>query len=249
MRQVGQRVRGIDWQQRTSGQLAYVADAPLGGLLFGAILRSSHSHARIRSIDTSDARALPGVHAAITAADLPKGRRYVHGGAADRAPMAESVVRFIGEEVAAVAAETPEVAEAALRAIRVDYEPIAAPLTIAESLQPGATRLHERPTDQVNLSRKTVREWGDYAAGRAAASVTVQGKFSFPRQNHACMETNRSLAHWDEAEQKLHFWCSTQAPYYIVLEVALALDLQRTQVVCHGGGLGAGCGAKSQSGA
>jgi CO/xanthine dehydrogenase Mo-binding subunit/CO/xanthine dehydrogenase FAD-binding subunit len=246
MKQVGQRVRGIDWQQRTSGQLAYVADVPLEGILFGAILRSSHNHARIRSIDTSDARALPGVHAVITAADLPKGKRYVHEGAADRAPMAEEVVRFIGEEVAAVAAKTPEIAEAALRAIRVDYEPLPAPVTIAEALASGATRLHERPTDQVNLSRKTVRDWGDYEAGRSVAAVTVQGKFFFPRQNHACMETNGSLAHWDEAEQKLHFWCSTQAPYYIVLEVALALDLQRSQVVCHEVGVGGGFGAKSK---
>lgn len=246
MKQVGQRVRGIDWQQRTSGRLAFVADVPLEGILFGAILRSPHSHARILKIDTSDARVLPGVHAVITAADLPAGKRYVHEGAADRAPMAESVVRFIGEEVAAVAAETPEIAEAALRVIRVDYEPIAAPVTIAEAMEPGATRLHERSTDRVNLSRKTVRDWGDYDGGRAAASVTVQGKFFFPRQNHACMETNGTLAHWDEAGQKLHFWCSTQAPYYIVLEVSLALDLQRSQVVCHEVGVGGGFGAKSK---
>ena len=246
MKQVGRRVRGIDWQLRTSGQLAYVADIPLQGILHGAILRSPHSLARILGIETSAARRLPGVHAVITAADLPPGKRYVHEGAADRAPMAETVVRFVGEEVAAVAAETPEIAEAALRAIRVDYKVIAAPVTVAAALEPGATRLHERPTDQVNLSRKTVRDWGDYEAGRRAASVTVRGKFSFPRQAHACMETNGSLAHWDEAEQKLHFWCSTQAPYYIVLEVALALDLRRDQVVCHEVGVGGGFGSKSK---
>jgi CO/xanthine dehydrogenase Mo-binding subunit/CO/xanthine dehydrogenase FAD-binding subunit len=246
MKQVGRRVRGIDWQLRTSGQLAYVADVPLEGILHGAILRSPHSHARILGIDTSAARAILGVHAVITAADLPKGKRYVHEGAADRAPMAEDIVRFIGEEVAAVAAETQEIAEAALRAIRIDYEVIAAPLTIADALAPGATRLHERPTEQANLSRKTVRNWGDYDAGRRVASVSVQGKFSFPRQAHACMETNGSLAHWDDAEQKLHFWSSTQAPYYIVLEVAQALDLQRNQVVCHEVGVGGGFGAKSK---
>lgn len=246
MNQVGRRVRGIDWQQRTSGRLAYVADVPLEGILCGVILRSPHSHARIRGIDTAAARAIPGVHAVITAADLPRGKRYVHEGAADRSPMAEGVVRFVGEEVAAVAAETPEIAEAALRALYVDYEVISAPVTMAEARKPGATRLHERPTDQVNLSREVVRNWGDYDAGRSAASVTVQGSFSFPRQAHACMETNGSLAHWDEAEQKLHFWCSTQAPYYIVLEVSLALDLQRSQLVCHEVGVGGGFGAKSK---
>jgi len=116
---------------------------PQEGILCGVILRSPHSHARIRGIDTAAARAISGVHAVITAADLPRGKRYVHEGAADRSPMAEEVVRFIGEEVAAVAAETPEIAEAALCALYVDYEVIAAPVTIAESLAPGATRLHE----------------------------------------------------------------------------------------------------------
>src|SRR5260370_16081443 len=160
--------------------------------------------------------------------------------------MAETVVRFVGEEVAGVGGGARERAGAARRAIGVDYKVIAAPVTVAAALEPGATRMHEPPTDQVNLSRKTVRDWGDYEAGRRAASVTVRGKFSFPRQAHACMETNGSLAHWDEAEQKLHFWCSTQAPYYIVLEVALALDLRRDQVVCHEVGVGGGFGSTSK---
>src|SRR5260370_3836609 len=167
MKQVGRRVRGIDWQLRRSGQLACVADIPLQGILHGAILGWPHSLARILGIETSAARRLPGVHAVITAADLPPGKRYVHEGAADRAPMAEMVVRFVGEEVAAVAAETPEIAEAALRAISVDYEPIAAPVTIAEATEPGATRLHERPTDQANLPRKTVRDCDASDSSRA----------------------------------------------------------------------------------
>jgi CO/xanthine dehydrogenase Mo-binding subunit len=246
LKQVGRRVRGIDWQQRTSGTLNYVADVPLDGILHGVILRSPHNHARLLSVDTSAARAIPGVHAVISAADLPQGKRYMHEGAADRAPLSETVVRFIGEEVAAVAAETPEIAEAALGAIRVQYEPITGPVKIADALKAGAAKLHDRPTDQVNLSRKTVRDWGDYDAGRRAASITVEGKFTFPRQAHACMETNGSLAHWDEADQKLHLWCSTQAPYFIVLEVAAALDLQRSQVVCHEVGVGGGFGAKSK---
>lgn len=246
MKQVGQRVRGIDWQARTSGRLAYAADVPIEGMLHAAILRSPHPHARILAIDTSAARVLPGVRAIVTSADLPAGKRYVHEGAGDRAPLADGVVRFIGEEVAAVAADTLAEAEAATRAIRVDYRPLPAPLTISESLAPGATPLHARATKQANLSHRIVRDWGDSAAGRKASSVSVRGRFSFPRQAHACMETNGTLAHWDEAEQKLHFWTSTQAPYYIVLEVAQALGLERRQVVCHEVGVGGGFGAKSK---
>jgi CO/xanthine dehydrogenase Mo-binding subunit/CO/xanthine dehydrogenase FAD-binding subunit len=246
MKQVGHRVRGIDWQARTSGRLAYVADIALKGVLHGAILRSPLSHARILSIDASGSRRMPGVRAVVTMSDLPAGKRYVHEGAGDRAPLADGVVRFVGEEVAAVAADTPQQAEAALRAIRVDYRPIAAPLTVDQALSPGATRLHERPTGETNLSHRTVRDWGDVAAGRRAASVSARGKFSFPRQAHACMETNGTLAHWDEAAQKLHLWTSTQAPYYIVLEVAQALGLENSQVVCHEVGVGGGFGSKSK---
>jgi CO/xanthine dehydrogenase Mo-binding subunit/CO/xanthine dehydrogenase FAD-binding subunit len=246
MKQVGRRLRSIDWQARTTGRLDYVADMSLDGTLHGAILRSPHSHARIRAIDVSAARALPGVRAVVTAADLPAGKRYLHEGAGDRAPLADGVVRFVGEEVAAVATETAQQAEAALRAIHVDYQPLTAPLTTDAALSPDAQRLHERPSGETNLSHKTVRHWGDPAAGREASTVTVRGRFRFPRQAHACMETNGTLAHWDDAEQKLHVWTSTQAPYYIVLETAQALGLERHQVVCHEVGVGGGFGAKSK---
>jgi CO/xanthine dehydrogenase Mo-binding subunit/CO/xanthine dehydrogenase FAD-binding subunit len=246
MRQVGRRVRGIDWPARTSGALAYVADVRRDDALHGAILRSPHSHARIRAIDTSAARALPGVHAVITAADLAAGKRYLHEGAGDRAPLADGIVRFVGEEVAAVAAETAQQADAALRAIRVAYEVLRSPLTPEAALSPNAQRLHDRPSGIANLSHQTVRHWGDPSGGCQASTVSVRGRFRFPRQAHACMETNGTLARWDETQQKLHLWTSTQAPYYIVLETAHALGLERDQVVCHEVGVGGGFGAKSK---
>ena len=108
MKHVGKRHRVIDWEARTSGSLAYAGDMTFPGLLEGAILRSPYSHAKILRIETGKARGLPGVHAVITAADFPPGARYIHEGAADRSPLADGVVRFIGEEVAAVAADTPK---------------------------------------------------------------------------------------------------------------------------------------------
>lgn len=246
MKQIGMRRRAIDWDARTSGRVTYAGDVRLDGLLEGAILRSPHPHARIRSIDVSRARAMPGVRAVVTASDLPSGARYLHEGAGDRPPLADGVVRFIGQEVAAVAADTSELAHQALQAIDVAYEILAAPLSVHAALASGAARLHERPTGTANLSFAVKRDWGSVDTGRRESTVTVNGTFSFPRQAHVCMETNVTVASWDAAEKCLHFWTSTQAPHYVVQEVAHVLELETQQVVCHEVGVGGGFGAKSK---
>lgn len=246
VKNVGRRVRGIDWQQRTAGTLDYTPDLRPDGLLEAAVLRSPHSLARIRAIRTARAEAMPGVRAVVTMADLPPGTRYLHEGAADRAPLADGMVRFVGQEVAAVAADTLLQAQAALAAIEVDYEALVAPLDIDAARKPGAERLHARSTAEPNVSKITERDWGDTAAGRAASTVTVSGRYHFPRQQHACLETNGSLASWNAATQTMHYWTSTQAPYYVVQEVAHALGLAPTQVVCHEVGVGGGFGGKSK---
>ncbi len=246
MKQVGARRRPIDWDARSAGRVLYSGDVRLEGLLEGAILRSPHPHARIRGLDTERARSMTGVHAVITAADFPRGARYLHEGAADRPPLADGVVRFIGQEVAAVAAETREEAQAALRAIAVDYEPLPAPLTVDEALSSGAVRLNERPTDETNVAVVMKRDWGAAEEGKRRSTETVAGRFAFPRQAHACMETNVSVAHWDAAEGCLHFWTSTQAPHYVVHEVAHVLGLEPRQVVCHEVAVGGGFGSKSK---
>jgi CO/xanthine dehydrogenase Mo-binding subunit/CO/xanthine dehydrogenase FAD-binding subunit len=246
VKQVGTRRRAIDWDARTAGRVAYSGDVRLEGLLDGAILRSPHPHARIRSIDIARARAMRGVHAVITAADLPRGARYLHEGAGDRPPLADAIVRFIGQEVAAVAAETPAQAQLALRAIDVVYETLPAPLSVGDALAPGAARLHERPTTMTNVSFAVKRDWGTIEAGKRQSTAAVDGKFLFPRQAHACMETNIAVASWDAAEQCLHFWTSTQSPHYVVQEVAHVLGLEPRQVVCHEVGVGGGFGAKSK---
>jgi CO/xanthine dehydrogenase Mo-binding subunit/CO/xanthine dehydrogenase FAD-binding subunit len=243
---VGRRVRAIDWEDRTAGTLAFTPDVRLPGLLEAAVLRSPHSFARIVRIDTSAAQAMPGVHAVVTAQHLAPGTRYIHEGAADRAPLAEDRVRFIGQEVAAVAAETIEQAQAALARIVVEYEVQAAPLDVAAARATGASELHARGTGEANVSKIIARDWGETDAGIAAATVVVGGSYLFPRQQHACMETNGSVAHWVEAEGTLHYWTSTQAPYFVVMEVAKALGLERSQVVCHEVGVGGGFGSKSK---
>lgn len=247
MKHIGVRRRAIDWEARTSGRLGYAADVRFEGMLEGLILRSPYPHAVIARIDVERARRMPGVHAVITAADFPNGARYTHEGARDRPPMADGVVRFIGQEVAAVAAETRLQAQAALRSIIVAYEPnTKAPLTITDALNAAASQLHDRPTRERNISRRVVRDWGDVEEGRRNGTIVVSDRFVFPRQTHACMEPNVAVARWDQNAQRLEFWVSTQSPYYVAKEVADVLGLDEAAVVCHEVGVGGGFGAKSK---
>jgi len=243
---VGARHRPIDWAARSAGRVSYSGDVKLEGLLEGAILRSPHPHAKIRSIDTTKALRMPGVHAVVTSADLPRGARYFHEGEKDRAPLADGIVRFVGEEVAAVAAETRAQAYAVLRLIDVDYELLTPALDVRAALKPGTNALHARATGEANVSRRVLRQWGDAAKGRNIGTVSVSGTYHFPRQAHVCMEAMVSVAQWDEAEKRLHFWTTTQAPYYVVREVTQVLGLAAGQVVCHEVGVGGGFGAKSK---
>ncbi|MBW0093080.1 molybdopterin-dependent oxidoreductase [Pseudonocardia sp. KRD-184] len=250
---VGDRVRPIDWDARSTGLVAFTADLPgdhrRGDHLHGAILRSPHPHAAITALDTSAARALPGVHAVITAADFAPGIRYLHRGGplSDRPPLADGVVRHVGQEVAAVAAETPEQAAAALRAIRVRYRRLRAPLTVTASRAPGAPRLHERTTAEPNVSMLLRTDWGDPDAGLAAAAVTVEGRFVHPSVAHACMEPSTTLAAWDAGRGVVELWTSTQAPWFIAKEVSHLLGLEHDQVVCREVAVGGGFGQKSKA--
>ncbi|WP_028921296.1 molybdopterin cofactor-binding domain-containing protein [Pseudonocardia acaciae] len=245
---VGARVRPIDWQARSAGLLPYTADLT-GEHLVGAILRSPHPYAEITGIDADAARALPGVHAVITAADFAPGIRYLHRGGplSDRPPLADGVVRHVGQEVAAVAADTAEQAAAACRAINVRYRRRRAPLTIAQARAAGARRLHRRTTPEPNVSTLLETEWGDPDGGFAAAAVAVSGRFVYPSVAHACMEPNTTLAAWDAEREIVELWTSTQAPWFIAKEVSHLLGLRHEQVICREVAVGGGFGSKSKA--
>lgn len=243
---IGRSTPPNDWPARTSGAARYTADLQLEGLLVARVLRSPHPHAEIRAIDVSRAAAMPGVHAVVTSADFPAKIRYLHEGGADRPPLADGMVRYVGEEVAAVAAETLAQAQAAVEAIRIDYRRLAAPLSLADALSPRAAALHERPTGRRNVSKALVRRWGDPDGAKARADFHVTGRFLFGRQTHASMEPNSVVARWDEAAGRMHIWDSTQSPLYVRDEVAHVLGLAPEQVVCHEVCVGGGFGSKSR---
>lgn len=243
---VGDRIRSIEWQQRTDGSLVYTPDVTLPGLLHGRIVRSTVPHAKIRSVDTAAAAAMPGVACILTGADVAE-IYYPHEGPrlADRTVFARDVVRFVGEEVAAVAAETPAQAAAAAAAVRVRYKPLPALTTVAESLRPGAPHIHQRASG-TNVSLQVERTYGDLEDARAAAATVVRGSFEFGRQAHACMETNGTVASWDAATERLEIWTSTQAPRFVRKELAAVLELAEEQVIVRETAIGGGFGSKSK---
>src|SRR5690606_3558219 len=249
-RVVGASVPPKKWDERTSGADPYAGDLDPPGTLTAHVLRSPHPYARILSIDTERARRMPGVHAVITAADFPEDAVYVHseGPHSDRRPLARDVVRFVGEEVAAVAAETAEQARAAAEAIVVRYRVPRRrpPLTMDAASGRRAVRLHRRSSGEPNVSVHDKGQWGDPEAGRSAATMSVEGTFHYPRVAHACMEPNTTLAHWHADTGVLELWTSTQAPWFVTTEVAHVLGLDPARVVCRDVAVGGGFGSKSK---
>ncbi len=239
-RYVGKPQPLIDGVDKATGRGKYSADLHFPDALVGRILRSPHSHARIRSIDVSAALAMPGVKAVVTGEDsdvtfgvLPVAR--------DEYPLAREKVRYKGEEVAAVAAVDAWTAEQALAAIRVDYEPLPAYSDPFEAMAEGAVLLHEHKPR--NVEREVDTEFGDVDAGFAASHAIVEEEFYAPEVNHAHMELSAAVACWDPVEERLELWCSTQVPYYVHKDLAatMKLDMSRIRVIkpLVGGGFGA----------
>lgn len=245
---VGQRVRPDSWEERTSGAAVYATDIDRPGMLASRVLRSPHPHAEIRSIDAARARALDGVAAVITAADLPD-VTYLHLGEPfrDRNALARDRVRFVGEEVAAVAAETAEAAEAALGLIEVAYARQPAATDPGQARRPGAAPVHAHAPDNVALEIE--RTYGDFEGARSRAAATATGAYRYRPAAHLCMEPHSVVAEWDPAAQRMDLWVSTQAPWFVRKEVAHLLGLDMDQVHTHPVAVGGGFGAKAKAGA
>ena len=244
---IGQRVRPDQWDERTSGTAVYTTDVVLPGMLEARILRSPHPHADVRGIDTARAEALSGVAAVITADDLPD-RTYLHLGEPfrDRFALARGRVRFVGEEVAAVAARTRADADAALDLIDVDYKPRASAVTAQFARTGNAPTVHDGAAG--NLAMQAVRSYGNPDTARSEAGVVVSGNYAYKPAAHVCLEPHSIVACWDSARQLLDLWVSTQAPYFVRKEVAHMLDLDMDQVRTHPVAVGGGFGAKAKAG-
>lgn len=253
---VGKPKRKVDAAKLVTGRGAFTDDIFLRGLLHAKILTSPHPHAHIVRIDTSEAAALPGVHAAISYKDV-KRVPYTTAGQSWPEPspydmyVLDKKVRFVGDYVAAVAAETPEIAEDALQAIRVEYQVLPAILDMNDSMNPGAPIIHDEPESHGmfdadrNLAAHIEVEVGNVAEGMAGAEVVVSEEYSVQYQQHTCLEPHVTIA-WIDEDGRLVLRTSTQIPYHCRRMVAFALDIPVRDVHVIKPRVGGGFGNKQE---
>ncbi|MFQ5945268.1 MAG: xanthine dehydrogenase family protein molybdopterin-binding subunit [Anaerolineae bacterium] len=251
---VGQSRQRLDAPGKVTGTAVYAADFTLPGILWGKVLRSSEPHARIVGIDPSRALGLPGVRAVITAADVPAVR---YGGALkDETVFARDKVRYVGQPVAAVAASTPEAAEAGLAAIEVVYDPLPAVLDIDTALAPGAPLIHEEWRTYTaipilhregNICNRARIVRGDMERGFAAADRVFEHRFTTGMVHQGYTEPRAAVAAWDSAGQ-VTIWSNTQLPFEVQNTLAEILQLSPSKIRVVVPGIGGGFGGKLRVG-
>jgi carbon-monoxide dehydrogenase large subunit len=207
---IGVSVPRIDGVPKVKGQFAYGNDLWADEMLWGHTLRSPHPHARIRSIEIGEAVASPGVYAVLLADDVP-GSRFYGLEFADQPVLAWETVRYVGEPVALVAAEHPELARRAAEKIVVDYEPLPAVVDMETALDPGTPAIHPDLGD--NLCFQRVNESGKVDEAFAAAHKVVEATFHSARHTGATIEPRSILADYNRASAKLTVHHATQAPH------------------------------------
>lgn len=242
------RLEGLD---KVTGRARYTADVTLPGTLWGKVLRSPHPHARITRVDASGAWSVPGVKAVLTAADLPQalvGRRL-----RDMPVLARDKVRFIGEKVAAVAAETEDAAEEALSRIQVEYQVLPTVFDPVEAAAPGAPILHEdlpryrglpqQHSVPTNLFSTVTWKLGNIAEGFQQAARTFEHTFRVPMVHQAYLEPHACLVS-AEANGAVQVWASNKTPFALRRQLAEATELDEERIVVHAMPVGGDFGGK-----
>jgi 4-hydroxybenzoyl-CoA reductase subunit alpha len=240
---IGQPLPKVDAWAKVIGETKYADDLFLPRMAYGKLLRSSHAHARIRSVDTTRARALPGVYAVITGADLPPVKFGILPVSQDEEALCTEKVRMVGDAVAAVAAVDEETAEQACRLIDVDYEPLPALMSIFDSLAHPEVRIHEYG-DGPNVHKNVALQFGDVEAACAGADLVREDVFFFEGNTHLPMEQHAAVAQWG-ADGKVTLWSSTQTPHYVHRLLAKVLDVPAAHVRVIATPVGGGFGGKT----
>ncbi len=234
---IGARVPRVDANDKVTGQAVYGFDVDLPGMLYGAVLRSPLPHARILEIDASEAMKVPGVRAVVTGRDFP----FTFGGAVKDQPfLAIDRVRYVGEPVAAVAADTELAALEAVEKFRVKYEELPAVFDPRDALKEGAPLIHpdldryRRGGHDIvpGTNICTIRTYllGDMEAGFASADVIFDDEFSAHPVSHAAMEPHAGVAQYNASTGHYTIWSSTDRPYILVRDLSEALGIPSDHV-------------------
>ncbi|MEW6375715.1 MAG: xanthine dehydrogenase family protein molybdopterin-binding subunit [Thermodesulfobacteriota bacterium] len=228
---VGKSVPRKDGAEKVTGRALYTVDMVLPGMLWGKILRSPYPHAKILHIDTTRAEKLPGVKAVITGKDtlgIKHGFVETPRYPPDQYPLAMDRVRYIGEEVAAIAALDEYIAEEALSLIRVDYEELPAVFDPEEAMKPEAPEIHAShpkvKEPYKNIGGKTETGWGNVEKGFSESYLVREDRFEGQLRTHCYMEPQATLASFD-LSGKLNVWTSSQGPFIKRAKLATTLGL------------------------
>ncbi len=240
-----------DGPDKVSGEYVFPADIVLPGMIWGRALRSPFPHAKIVHIDASRAKSLPGVHAVLTGKDVAGMRvgRMVR----DIPFLAEDKVRFVGDKVAAVAAEDPEIADEALTLIDVKYEELPAVFDPLEAMEPGAPLIHEGPYNLVeesgtiqpqgNLVHHAFWSHGDVEQGFRESDLIFEHNFSTPWVHQAYIEPYSCVVHVDE-DDRIQVWSNNKQPFYLRKQISQALGCPEERIKINPCGIGGDFGGK-----
>jgi xanthine dehydrogenase molybdenum-binding subunit len=245
---VGTGVPRIDGVDKITGRAVYGVDVQVPGMLIGKVLRSPLAHARIRNVDTGRARRVIGVRAVITGADTP-GIKYGFFRAhnpryADKLPLEKDKVRFVGDELAAVAAVDDDAACEALALVNVDYEELPAVFTPEQAIAPGAPIIHDNAPD--NVAAVIRRSGGDIEQAWRRAEVVLEGHYSTHAVAPCCLEPHQSVVNYDPSTGVVTVWASTQMPFQLRREIADVLGIAEGKVRIIKTVMGAGFGSRME---
>jgi carbon-monoxide dehydrogenase large subunit len=253
-RYFGQRIKRNEDPRLLTGQGLYVDDVDLPGMAHAAFVRSPYAHARILDIDVSQALERPGVVAVYTAEDLgdywqpgpllvsPPPVEGILFNQRTQVPLAKGKVRFAGEPVVMVVAESRYLAEDALGDIQVEYEPLGAVVDLEKALQPESPLVHDDVGS--NVAAHVVQRKGDYEAAKAKADLIIKRRFDYDRGVAAAIENRGIVAEWDRRSGRLTVWDTTQAPIAIRNGLAGMLGLSERDVRVVAPFIGGGFGPK-----
>lgn len=235
---IGKSVTRPDAHGKVTGETRYMSDLKMPGMLWGGILRSPHAHALIKSIDISKAKQIPGVHAVVTHEDVPGLNGY---GAIvqDQPVFCKDKVRFIGDFVAGVAAETKEIADTALELIDVEYELLPGVFDVEEAATEDSPKVHE----EGNIHLITKVEKGGIDEAFKNADVIVEKVYQTSRQMHAYLETESGVAFFDD-EENLHMLCGSQYSHRDQLQLSRILDIPKEKIIVTSNPVGGAFGGK-----
>ena len=242
-----------DGLDKVTGRAKFGADFFLPGMLFGRTLRSPHAHALIKSIDTQEAEALPGVKSIVTRDDFPEIDPGTIAGDMTRTAMAREKALFDGHPVAAVAATTDAIARQALKLIKVDYEILPHVINPVDAMKPDAPILHDyirtkgldEPSDEpTNITERLVSQMGDIEKGFAEADFIVEREFDSKPMHQGYIEPQGCVAEYSEDGQ-VELWCCTQAPFVYRDRLSAILKLDAAKINVQQSELGGGFGGKT----